>query len=269
MLAADTQITPARNRTDRPSNPQTNRATVLGTTSGPMANLDTLLDDLVASNRILAGLNVLDGFGHVSARHPGQSDRYLLSRSLAPELVTRDDIMTFDLASTAQNNDARQPYLERFIHGEIYAKRPDVQAIVHSHSPTVVPFAASSERLRPIYHMSGFLGDGATVFEMRQRFGMTNLLVRSRDHGADLAKTLGNDNVVLMRGHGFCAVGDTLQVAVYRAYYTQMNAALQQQAIALGGSVKYLADEEARLADETNRKVINRPWELWKRKFCP
>jgi ribulose-5-phosphate 4-epimerase/fuculose-1-phosphate aldolase len=124
----------------------------------------TLLDDLVAANRILAGLGVLDGFGHVSARHPEHPDKYLLSRSLAPELVTRDGIMTFDLASAAQNGDTRRPYLERFIHGEIYAKRPDVQAVVHSHSPAVVPFAASSTRLRPIYHMSSFLrDDGAAV----------------------------------------------------------------------------------------------------------
>ncbi len=269
MLASEAQITPAQNCIDRPSTPRANRATVLGTTSGPMTNFDSLLDDLVASNRILAGLNVLDGFGHVSVRHPDEPNQYLLSRSLAPELVTRDDIMTFDLASAPQDKDGRQPYLERFIHGEIYAKRPDVHAIVHSHSAAVVPFAASTERLRPVYHMSGFLGDGATVFEMRHRFGMTDLLVRSREQGADLAKSLANDGVVLMRGHGFCSVGDSVQVAVYRAYYTQMNAALQQQAIALGGSVKYLADEEARLADETNRKVINRPWELWKRKYYP
>jgi ribulose-5-phosphate 4-epimerase/fuculose-1-phosphate aldolase len=229
----------------------------------------TLLDDLVAANRILAGLGVLDGFGHVSARHPDQPDRYLLSRSLAPELVTRDDIMTFDFASAPQNADTRAPYLERFIHGEIYAKRPDVHAVVHSHSASVVPFAASSVRLRPIYHMSGFLrDDGAAVFEMRQRFGLTDLLVRSREQGVELANALAGDNVVLMRGHGFCAVGDSVPVAVYRAYYTQTNAALQQQAIALGGSVKYLADEEARKADETNRKVVNRPWELWKGKYA-
>jgi ribulose-5-phosphate 4-epimerase/fuculose-1-phosphate aldolase len=234
-----------------------------------MTTLAVLLDDLVAANRILAGLGVLDGFGHVSARHPDNPNRYLLSRSRAPELVTRDDIMTFDFSSTPQDGDTRQPYLERFIHGEIYAKRPDAHAVVHSHSPAVVPFAASSERLRPIYHMSGFLGEGAPVFEMRQRFGMTDLLVRTREQGIALANVLAHEQVVLMRGHGFTTVGDSIPVVVYRAYYTQMNAALQQQAIALGTTVKYLADEEARLADETNRKVIDRPWELWKRKFAP
>ena len=233
-----------------------------------MAALPSLLDDLAAANRILAGLGVVDGFGHVSVRHPERADRYLLSRSLAPELVTKDDIMTFDLASSPQDGDTRAAYLERFIHGEIYARRPDVQAIVHSHAPAVVPFAASSVPLRPIYHMSGFLGAGARVFEIRARFGTTDMLVRNGAQGAALAETLGADAIVLMRGHGFCAVGDSIPVAVYRAVYTQSNAALQQQAIALRGDVTYLEPEEATLADATNRGVISRPWNLWRRKYA-
>jgi 3-oxoacyl-[acyl-carrier-protein] synthase III len=164
-----------------------------------MHHLAALIEDLVAANRILAGLGVLDGFGHVSVRHPDHADRYLLSRSVAPELVTRDDIMTFDLNSLAQDGDTRTPYLERFIHGEIYARRPDVHSVVHSHAPAVVPFAASSVTLRPIYHMSGFLRTGAPVFEMRAHFGMTDMLVRNNDQGAALAFSLGAGAVVLMR----------------------------------------------------------------------
>jgi ribulose-5-phosphate 4-epimerase/fuculose-1-phosphate aldolase len=234
-----------------------------------MSTLPALLDDLVAANRILAGLGVLDGFGHVSVRHPEHPDRFLLSRSVAPELVAPDDIMTFDLASAAQGGDTRNPYLERFIHGEIYAKRPDVKAVVHSHSPTVVPFAASSIKLRPIYHMSSFLRAGAPVFEIRMRFGMTDMLIRNNDQGQALAHSLADGAVVLMRGHGFCTVGDSIPVAVFRAVYTQANAALQQQAIALGGMVTYLDVDEAVRADETNRGVIARPWELWRSKFYP
>ena len=232
-----------------------------------MSALPALIDDLVAANRILAGLNVLDGFGHVSVRHPDDPNRYLLSRSLAPELVTPADIMTFDLASNAQDDDTRTPYQERFIHGEIYKRRPDVQAVVHSHAATVVPFAVSSVKLRPIYHMSSFLRAGASVFEIRERFKMTDMLIRNNDQGAALAEKLGDDAVVLMRGHGFCATGESIPVAVYRAYYTQSNAALQQQAIALGGSVTYLEPEEAERADATNRSVIMRPWSLWRAKF--
>lgn len=234
-----------------------------------MSDLTALLDDLVAANRILAGLGVVDGFGHVSARHPAHADRYLLSRSLAPELVTRDDIMTFDLDSQPVDGDARPAYLEKSIHGEIYRRRPDVHAVVHSHASSVVPFAASSVTLRPIYHMSSFLRAGAKVFEIRERFGATDMLIRSNAQGAALAEKLGDDAIVLMRGHGFCSVGETVPVAVFRAFYTQSNAELQQRAVALGGSVSFLDAEEALRADASNRSVIARPWGLWKAKYAP
>lgn len=227
------------------------------------------IDDLVAANRILAGLGVLDGFGHVSLRHPGRGDRYLLSRSLAPESVMRDDIMTFDLDSHAQNDDARTPYLERFIHGRIYAARPDVHAVVHSHAPAVIPFAASSVPMRPLYHMASFLGEGAVVFEMRRRFGMTDLLIRNNEQGTALAEAIAQGAVVLMRGHGFCAVGSDVREAVFRAYYTQVNADLQQRAIMLGGEVEYLSAEECAQATATNRGVLARPWALWRAKYAP
>lgn len=224
----------------------------------------TLAADLVAANRILAHHKVLDGFGHVSARHPSHPDRFILSRSVAPALVTEDDLMTFDFTGSVLGADSRRPYLERFIHAAIYRQRPEVLAVVHSHSPSVIPFAASTVRLRPIYHMASFLGREAPVFEIRERFGATDMLVRTLAQGDALAERLGDAHVVLMRGHGFCTVGESLAVAVYRAIYTESNAALQQQAIALGGEVTYLDAEEASLSDATNRGVIDRPWGLWK-----
>ena len=229
------------------------------------ATLAQTIADVVVGNHILARQGVVDGFGHISSRHPEDPNKYLLSCSRAPELVSADDIMVFDLDSNPLGGDARNPYLERFIHGEIYRIRPDVQAIVHSHSPSVIPFAASSARLRPIYHMSGFLTGETRVFDIRHKFGCTDMLVRNRDHGAALAADLGGKGVVLMRGHGFVACGQSIPVAVYRAVYTEKNADLQQRAIALGGEVTYLDDEEARLAEATNRGVVARPWELWKR----
>ena len=228
--------------------------------------LAQLIEDVVTANRVLAHYGVLDGFGHVSARHPERPDRFLLSRSLAPELVTAADVMTFDLDGNAVDGDARKPYLERFIHGEIYRVRADVHAVVHSHSPSVIPFTASSVRLRPVYHMSGFLSGGPPVFDIRKGFGCTDMLVRDRSQGAALAAELGDQGIVLMRGHGFVAVAGSVPVAVYRAMYTEQNAAIQQKAIALGGTVTYLDLEEARLAEATNRGVSDRPWELWKRK---
>jgi ribulose-5-phosphate 4-epimerase/fuculose-1-phosphate aldolase len=229
------------------------------------ATLAQTIADVVVGNHILARQGVVDGFGHISSRHPEDPKKYLLSCSRAPELVSADDIMVFDLDSNPVGGDTRNPYLERFIHGEIYRIRPDVQAIVHSHSPSVIPFAASSARLRPIYHMSGFLTGETRVFDIRHKFGCTDMLVRNRDHGAALAAELGQKGVVLMRGHGFVACGPSIPVAVYRAVYTEKNADLQQRAITLGGEVTYLDDEEAKLAEATNRGVVTRPWELWKR----
>lgn len=233
------------------------------------ATIQAIKDDLIAANRILAGEGVLDGFGHVSARHPGRPGAYLLSRSLAPALVTPDDIVAYDLDSNPLDGDDRRPYLERFIHGAIYRRRPDAMAVVHSHAPSVIPFAASSVAMRPLYHMASFLGHGAPVFEIRERFGTTDMLVRDIAQGEALAEALGGAAVVLMRGHGFCAVGDSLPVAVFRAIYTETNAALQQRAIALGGTVTYLDEAEARLSEATNRSVVARPWELWKSRWSP
>jgi len=228
--------------------------------------LGALLDDLVVANRVLAHYGVLDAYGHVSVRHPDDPGRFLLARSLAPELVTAADIMVFDLDSNAAPGDERRPYLERFIHGEIYRARPDVGAVVHSHAPAVIPFASSSVPLRPIYHMASFLGRGTPVFDIAERFGMTDMLVRNAAQGSALAATLDGSEVALMRGHGYVAVAPSVPRAVFRAIYTQLNAALQQQAIALGGAVKYLDPEEAALADENNAGTIMRPWELWKEK---
>ncbi len=230
------------------------------------AALNETIQAVVEANHILALEGVLDGYGHVSARHPDDPERFLLSRSLAPELVSAADIMAFDLDSNPIG-DARQPYLERFIHGEIYRRRPDVHAIVHSHAAAVVPFAASSVRMKPVYHMSSFLGDGAKVWDIRRLFGCTDMLVTNNEQGRSLAETLGKDNVTLMRGHGFVAVGDTVPIAVYRAIYTELNAKLQASAIALGGSVTYLEPDEAAMADKTNRTTIGRPWQLWRRKI--
>jgi ribulose-5-phosphate 4-epimerase/fuculose-1-phosphate aldolase len=232
---------------------------------GGVATLDELVRDLVVANRVLAQQGVLDGFGHVSVRDPTDAGRYLISRSLAPELVSPEDVMVFDLDSKAVGGDARQPYLERFIHGEVYRARPEVQAVVHSHAPPVIPFAASSVGLRPVYHMSSFLARGAPVFDIRARFGATDMLVRNGDQGRALAEALGRSDVALMRGHGFVAVAPSIPHAVYRALYTMLNATLQQQAIALGGAVTYLAPDEAERSDLTNQAAIARPWQLWKR----
>lgn len=223
-----------------------------------------LLEDLVAANRILADQGVLDGYGHVSVRHPQDPGRFFIARSLAPELVTAADIVELDLDGKPVGDDKRKLYLERFIHGEIYKARPDVRSIVHHHSPAVLPFAISKVPLRPVYHMSAFVGFGVPVFEIREAGGMTDMLVSSPELGRALARTLGDKPAALMRGHGAVVVGRDIPEAVGRSIYLQMNARLQAQAIALGGEHTYLAPEEVSKA--TANVGYERAWELWKRK---
>ncbi|HEV8306668.1 MAG TPA: class II aldolase/adducin family protein [Methylomirabilota bacterium] len=226
------------------------------------------IEELVAANRILADQGVLDGYGHVSVRQAGDAQRYLLARSRAPELVTTDDVLEFDLDSNPLEGGREQRlYLERFIHGEIYRARPDVGAVVHHHSPSVIPFAASTISLRALYHMSAFLGEGVPVFEIRQAGGMTDMLVRTPELARALARVVGTHGAALMRGHGAVVTGTSLPHAVGRAIYMELNARLQAQAIALGGDVTYLAGEEARQAEATIGS-FERAWELWKRRVA-
>ncbi len=225
-----------------------------------------LVENLVAANRILAAHGVLDGFGHVSVRHNLDPDRFLISRSLAPELVTADDILEYDLNGDAVDLQDRGQYSERYIHAAIYTARPDVHAVVHNHSPSVIPFSISDVKLRPVYHMAAFMKDGLPLFDIRMESGITDLLVRSPERAAPLAEVLGDSSAVLMRGHGIAVVGPTVQHAVARSIYTEINAARQLDAIRLGGKVTYLDPREAQaMLDGGEHRGYTRPWELWKR----
>ena len=223
--------------------------------------------DLVAANRILYAQSVLDGYGHVSARLDANPDRFWLSRSMAPGLVTASDIMEFDLSGEPIDAQGRSTYAERFIHSEIYRRRPDVKAIVHSHSPAVIPFGVTSVPLKPIFHMSGFLGSGVPVFEIRETAGDTDMLVRNPALGEALARRLNDKPAALMRGHGSVAVGISLPQVVFRAIYLEVNARLQADAMKLG-SVNFLTDGEANLAAAANDIHVLRPWMLWKHEIA-
>jgi ribulose-5-phosphate 4-epimerase/fuculose-1-phosphate aldolase len=225
-----------------------------------------LIDDLVAANRILADQAVLDGWGHVSVRHPHDPTRYLLSRSRAPELVSADDIMEFDLDSNPVEGKGRPLYTERFIHGEIYKARPDVIAIVHTHAPALIPFGITKVPLKPVYHRSAFVSAGVPVFEIRKSAGMTDMLIRDQALGRALAKALGDRPAALMRGHGAVITGPSIQRVVGRSIFLPLNATLQMQAAALGGPVTYLDPEEARKIEAREGYGLGRAWEAWKRK---
>ena len=225
-----------------------------------------LVEDLVAANRILVRYGVLDGMGHVSVRHNLDPNRFLLSRSRAPELVTAHDILEYDLNGVAVDLNGRPQYSERFIHAEIYKARPDVTAVVHNHSPAVIPFGVSDVPLRPVYHMAAHMLEGIPVFEIRDDFGMTDMLVTSPERGQSLVRALGDSASVLMRGHGIAVTGPALPYAVGRSIYTQVNADLQLKAISLGGSVTYLDPREGQAQlDRGEHRGYSRSWELWKR----
>jgi HCOMODA/2-hydroxy-3-carboxy-muconic semialdehyde decarboxylase len=225
-----------------------------------------LIEDLVAANRILADQGVLDGWGHVSVRHPRDPNRYLLSRSRAPELVSTDDILEFDLDSNPVDAKGHSLYTERFIHGEIYKARPDVMAIVHTHAPALIPFSITKVQLKPVYHRSAFVSAGIPVFEIRARAGMTDMLIRDKALGRALADALGNHPAALMRGHGAVIVGPSIQRVVGRSIFLPLNATLQMQAAALGGPVTYLDPEEAAKIEAREGFGLGRAWEAWKRK---
>ena len=226
-----------------------------------------LLEDLAAAYRILATEGVIDAYGHVSVRHPGNPNRFLMSRSLGPALVTPADILEYDLNSMPINPKGPNSVLERFIHGEIFRARPDVMVVVHSHAPSVIPFSITQVPLRPVFHMATFLSGGVPIWDSRsvQDPMAATLLVRNATIGRSLAAALGNKRVVLLRGHGNVVVGPNLQVTIRDAIYTEVNAKMQIIALGLGGPVNYISEAEG-AAVEKNPGDTQRGWDLWKRK---
>jgi HCOMODA/2-hydroxy-3-carboxy-muconic semialdehyde decarboxylase len=225
-----------------------------------------LIEELVIANKILFRENVVDAFGHISVRHDKDRGQYLMARHLPPGMVTGADIVTFDLDSNALTHQGMAYYSERFIHGEIYKVRQDVVSVVHCHARPLIPFGtAKGAKLRPIYHMSGFLAEGVPIFEIRDAGGMTDMLIRTPELGKALAACLCDKAVVLMRGHGATMVGASIRQAVFRAVYSTENASLQMNAHALAenGEVEFLSAEEGRKADQWGRST-DRAWSLWR-----
>jgi ribulose-5-phosphate 4-epimerase/fuculose-1-phosphate aldolase len=231
-----------------------------------MTKLESLLEELVTANRILAREGVVDSFGHVSARHPDDPHRFLLSRARAPERIEAADIMEFTLEGEPLDARSRAPYLERYIHGGIYEARPDVHAVVHNHSPSVIPFGVTGKKLKPLLHMCANIGHEVSTWDSHDKFGDTALLVENVDMGRDLARAIGSDRTILMRGHGATIVGADVRQAVFISIYLEVNARLQMQAMAMG-DIKFLtAGEVDKVATRTGPYTINRAWENWCRR---
>lgn len=216
-------------------------------------------------SRILAAQGILDAFGHLSCRSPDHPDRFFISRNLAPAMVTDEDVVELDLDGEQVRGSApARLFLERFIHGEIYRLRPDVEAIVHSHAPPVVPFTlVPGARVRPICHMCGFLEGTPQPFDVADHAGpATDLLISSRELGLRLAEHLGSANVTLMRAHGYTAVGNSVPQAVYRAIYTMRNCEIELSARVLG-EPNFLSAAEAESCERTTGAQADRAWNLW------
>jgi HCOMODA/2-hydroxy-3-carboxy-muconic semialdehyde decarboxylase len=235
-----------------------------------MEEQERAVRDLVIANRILAREDVLDAYGHVSIRHPLRPDRYLLSRSLSPEHVTKEDITEFTLDGEPVG-DRRPAYLERFIHGAIYEARPDIRAVVHSHAEDTLPFSISKTPLCCVAHVASDMGTQVPVWDIADKFGdATNLLVVNMAQGRDMADILGGNTVVLMRGHGFSAAADSLLKVVRLCVYLPRNARILLHAMRLG-EFKRMSEGEinSRLAYKSGSPEMQRAWEYWaKRAGC-
>jgi 3-hydroxy-2-methylpyridine-4,5-dicarboxylate 4-decarboxylase len=223
------------------------------------------VEELVLANHILYDQNAVDGYGHISVRNPANPNTFFLSRSIAPSVVKVEDIMEFDMNGNALNGDMRVAYGERFIHSGILKNRPDINSVIHGHASPVLPYGLTGTTLKPVYHMSSFLGEGAPIFEIRNAAHSnpdTDMFISSPDLGSALSKSMGLQYFVLMRGHGYAAGADSIKKAVFRAVYAIQNASIQAEAMKMG-QVQYLTPGEATTAQATIEKTIGRPWQLW------
>jgi len=229
-----------------------------------MSNLDTVLKDLVIANRILAKEEVVDAYGHISIRNPDNPKHFFLARSVAPELVERDDIVELGLDGQPVREEKRALYLERFIHAAIYEARPDIQAVVHAHAEDILPFGiAQATPLRPVIHSGSFIGANVPVWDIADKFGDTNLLVTNMAQGRDLAKCLANNNVALMRGHGFASAARSLIEVVRLSVYLPRNARALMRAKMLGGKIKYLSKGEIDARNKGYSPYSTETWRAW------
>jgi ribulose-5-phosphate 4-epimerase/fuculose-1-phosphate aldolase len=229
-----------------------------------MSKLDTIIKDLVIANRILAKEDVVDAYGHVSIRNPDNPKSFFISRSLAPELIEKEDIVELGLDGEPLKNEKRSLYLERFIHAAIYEMRPDINSVVHAHAEDTLPFGiAAATKLKPVIHSGSFIGPNVPVWDIADKFGATNVLVTNMAQGRDLAKCLGKNSVALMRGHGFASAARSLIEVVRLSVYLPRNARALMRAKMLGGKIKYLSKGEMDARNKGYSPYSTETWRAW------
>jgi len=230
-----------------------------------VSNILEARQELALGNQIVANEGIIDAFGHVSMRHPENPHRYLLSRSRAPELVTPDDFIEYDLESQPLRDPGVGQYSERVIHGEIYKARPDVNSVCHHHCPAFMPLLATGTDYMPIFHLGAVGGIRPPFWDQHDEFGDTNMLVVKPEEGASLARALGNRWMVLMMRHGVTVAGTSVRDCVFRSVYSARNAEYQVRAMTLGSNIATLSAGETKLAGEITGKTtgLTRSWEYW------
>jgi ribulose-5-phosphate 4-epimerase/fuculose-1-phosphate aldolase len=237
---------------------------VFGQTAAPLTP-NAELKRLVAANRILAHEEVVDAFGHVSIRDPENPKRYIMARSRSPELVEFGDLIRFEQDGRSLDPANRTPYGERMIHGAVYETRSDVNAVIHNHAYSLLPFSITGRSIEPVVHVASVIGAKIPLWDIRTKFNDTDMLVRTMDQGRDLAATLGPNTCALMRGHGAVVATATLKQAVIAAIYLKVNAEIQLQAMGIG-TPQGLSPAEVKLSSETqfSSLALDRAWEY----FC-
>src|SRR5437588_1091324 len=229
-----------------------------------MSNLDTIIQDLVIANRILAKEDVVDAYGHVSVRNPDNPKTFFISRSLAPELIEKEDIVELDMSGQPVKDEKRSLYLERVIHAAIFESRPEINSVVHAHAEDILPFGiAKSAKLKPVIHSGSFIGASVPVWDIADKFGDTNVLVTNMAQARDLGKCLGQNNVALMRGHGFASAGRSLIEVIRMSVYLPRNARAQMRAMQLGGEIKYLSQGEIDARNSGYSAYSPETWRAW------
>ena len=223
------------------------------------------ISELAIANRIVAHLRLVDSFGHVTVRNPENPQRFFMSRARAPGLVTPDDILEFNLDSTPVDLRGLRPYSERFIHGCLYKSRPDVMAICHNHAHELLPLAVTKTAVRPALHTAAVIGHEVPVWDIRDDFGDTNMLVTSNEMGDSLARTVGKGKAALMRGHGSVVAGKTVRDAVFTTFYLRLNAEVVIKAMSMGETITYLSPGEIDRSGElhSSETAQGRAWEDW------
>lgn len=221
--------------------------------------------ELVVANRVLAHLGVVDSFGHITVRNPEHPDRYFMARSRAPGMVTEEDILEFRLDSTPIDLRGMQPYSERPIHGMIYQARPDVMSVCHNHARELLPFAVTRMAMRPAIHTAAVMGAEVPVWDIREEFGDTTMLVTTNEMGRSLARKIGEGRAALMRGHGSVVAAASMRQAVFIAHYMRVNAEVLMKAASLSTPITFLSTSEVEQSRNAHERpgTLERVWEEW------